>query len=95
MTIELLRVLLLQAEDDLNGDQTSFGRLEFQIGIDGDLRRVLVDMRSDGFTGNHILRDSILVDSHRSENGEGSRIDLGPTVRDDTDDNCGFESALV
>jgi hypothetical protein len=40
----------------------------------------LVDMSSDWLARDDVLCDSILVDSHRGEDGERARVDLGATV---------------
>ena len=40
MRVDLLRVLLLQTEDDLERDQPALCTLELQVGVDGQLCRV-------------------------------------------------------
>lgn len=56
------------------------------------LRRVLVNVRRNGFARDDVLRDAVLVDAHRREDRERPGVDLGAAVRDDAhDDWCGGE----
>lgn len=52
------------------------------------LSRVLVDVSRDGFASNDVLGDAVLIHSHRRQNRQGARIDLGTSVRDDADHDC-------
>ncbi|RUS32050.1 hypothetical protein BC938DRAFT_476390 [Jimgerdemannia flammicorona] len=42
MGVDFLGILLLQTEHDLDGDDVFVRTLEFELGVDGELRRVLV-----------------------------------------------------
>lgn len=41
MRVDLLGVLLLEAEEDLHGDEAALGGAELQVRIDGDLSSIL------------------------------------------------------
>ena len=61
MTVELLLVLLFQAEQDLHGASV----LRDLAGLgDHDLRSILEDVRRDVLAGNGVLRDTLLVHAH-------------------------------
>lgn len=85
--VELLLVLLLEAEDHLAGHDALLGALELQVRVERDLRRVLVHVRLDGLLVDVVLCDAVLVHAHGGEGVEGARVNLFAPVRDDTHDD--------
>ena len=82
MAIQLLLVLLLQTKENLHGASTSghFARLGYD-----DLRSILENMSGNVLAGDTVLRNALLVATHQVEDLEGTLVDLGATIRDNTD----------
>ncbi len=85
--VELLLVLLLEAEDHLAGDDALLGALELEVRVERDLGGVLVHMRLDGLLVDVVLCDAVLVHAHGSERVERTGVDLLAPVRDNADDD--------
>lgn len=73
MAVQLLLVLLLEAENDL--DWTSTGR-NFTRVTDDNLGSVFEYMSGHILSGDGVLGDTLLIATHQIENFEGALIDL-------------------
>jgi hypothetical protein len=87
MRVQLLLIALFQAEDHLAGHNALLGALELEIGIQGDLCRVLVDVGCDLFLVDVVLRNALLKAAHGSDRVQCSRMDLSTSVGNDAHDN--------
>lgn len=84
--VDLFLILFFETEDDLNGDDALFGSFDFERGSDGYLNGVFVNVGCDVVCADLGLCDAFLVATHGGEDAEGSRVDFGTTVADDTND---------
>jgi hypothetical protein len=88
MTINLLLVFLLQAEDDLTGHNTLVRVLEMQVRVDRERSGVLEKMSRDFLVINHVLHMvSGLIDAQEGETVEDTRVDFLAAVGDDANNN--------
>ncbi|RUP34952.1 hypothetical protein BC936DRAFT_138516 [Jimgerdemannia flammicorona] len=86
--VELLLVGLLQAENDLNGDDALVGAVHFRsFLVDHDLSGILVDVSGDHLASNLSLGDTVLVSTLSAENLEDTRMNLGTTIGNDAHDD--------
>ena len=87
MRVDLLLVLLLEAEEDLDGRLASFDRHNVVLDLEGHLRRIFVDVGRHVLVVDLLLCNAFLVNSHGSQNGLSTLVDLCAAVTDDADDN--------
>ena len=87
MRVQLLLVPLLQAENHLARHNTLFSALELEVGIEGYLSGVFVDMGSDFTLVDVVLRNAVLETSHGSQRIQCSWMHLLPAIGDDANDN--------
>lgn len=85
--VDLLLILLLQAEEHLDWSIAALDLDNAFLDFEIHLRGVLVDMCCHVLAVDLLLGDTILIDTHRSQYSSGSGIDLGTTVADDAYDN--------
>lgn len=87
MRIDLLLILLLEAEQDLHRSIALLHPDNALLDLQRHLCGVLVDVCRDIFTIDLLLCNTVLVDSHCCEHGSCSRVDLCTSIRHDTHDN--------
>lgn len=85
--IDLLLVLLLQAEEHLDGGVSTLDLNNVLLELHGHLCCVFVDMCRDILAIDFVLCDSVLVDTKSAQNCARPRIDLETTIAHDTNDN--------
>lgn len=88
MAVDLLRVALLHAEQDLRGHDTLIRVAEVQVLVEPEGRRVLKQMRADRLVVEHALHVVAgLVYAKQCEHVEYARVHLFAPVGDNTDDD--------
>ena len=87
MGVEFLQVILLQAKDHLAWYDSLLCAFEFEIRVERNLGRVLVNVGGNWFLVDHVLCNAVLVDSHCCERIKGPWVHLLSAIRDDADYN--------
>lgn len=82
MGVQFLLVLLLEAEDDLDWTR---GLSNLPLGCDSNTTGILEDVGLDIFSTNGILRNTILIRPHQSQDLERSLVDFSSSVGNDAD----------
>ena len=87
MGIEFLRISFLETKDHLTWNDAFLCTLEFEIGVEGDLSCILVDMCRDFFLVDLVLCNAVLIHSHCCQRIQRPRVDLASSIGDHTDNN--------
>ncbi|KAI6748718.1 hypothetical protein HG531_007665 [Fusarium graminearum] len=85
--VDLLSVLLLQAEEHLDRLASVNKLYNIVLDLEMGLRGVLVNMGCDGLVVDVLLGNAFLINTHTSQKSPSSGVNLGSTITDNTNNN--------
>src|SRR5205809_4377221 len=87
MRIDLLLVLLFETEQHLDWCVSALDLDDSFLDLERHLGGVFVNVCRNILAINLLLRNTILIDAHSSQNSSCSRVDLSTTIADHADHN--------
>ena len=96
MTVDLLLVLLLYAEDDLCRHNSLIRVHEMEVWVETEGRSVLEKVSGDRSIVHCVLHEvTVLVHSQQCETVKDTRVDFFSAVRDNANNHLGFRYSVM